>query len=292
MIAIDDAIKKFPKRSNDAHKGDFGHVLVIAGSAGYTGAAYLTSQAAIRTGSGLVTLAIGRSLYEIMATKLTEVMVKPFFETKDYSLSLLAEKELIIFSERCHTVAIGPGISQNKETQHLVRNLIAKLGKPIVLDADGITAFVGHLDILKSAKTKLILTPHPGEMSRLTGKDTAEVQNNRKDIALNFASEYNSVLVLKGHNTIVASPDGEYYVNQTGNAGMATGGVGDILTGMIASFVGQDLDPFTASTLGVHFHGLAGDFALKEKGLLSLVATDLLEKIPEALKTLGWYRPG
>lgn len=287
MITIDDAIKKFPKRNKDAHKGEFGHVLVIAGSAGYTGAAYLTSQAAIRTGSGLVTLAIGRSLYEVMATKLVEVMVKPFFETKDYSLSLLAEKELVSFSERCNAAAIGPGISQNKETQHLIRNLVAKLNKPIVLDADGINAFVGHLDILKSTEVKLILTPHPGEMSRLIGKDAAEIQKDRKDIALNFAGEYNNVLVLKGHNTIVASPDGEYYVNETGNVGMATGGVGDILTGMIASFIGQGLDPFTAAALGVYFHGLAGDSAVKEKGFLSLIATDLLEKIPEVLKTLA-----
>ncbi|MDP3789842.1 MAG: NAD(P)H-hydrate dehydratase [Candidatus Omnitrophota bacterium] len=287
MPAPDQFIAKFPKRAPDAHKGDFGHVLVIAGSSGYTGAAYLASQAAILSGSGLVTLAVGKSLYPIMATKLVEVMVKPFFETKDYSLSLLAEKDLLSFSERCNCLAIGPGISQNKETQHLVRNLITKLPKPIVLDADGINAFVGHLDMLGNAQGKLVLTPHPGELARLIEKDVGEVQRKRKDIALNFANEYNTVLVLKGYNTIVASPGGECYINETGNAGMATGGVGDILTGMIASFIGQGADAFTASILGAYFHGLAGDLAQKESGILSLIATDLLNKLPEALKKLA-----
>ena len=287
MITINDAIKKIPKRPADSHKGDFGHVLVMAGSAGYTGAAYLTSQAAIRTGSGLVTLAIGRSLYEIMATKLTEVMVRPFFETKDYSLSLMAEKDLISFSEKCDCVAIGPGISQNKETQNLVRSLIAKLNLPVVLDADGINSFLGHADILKNAKIPLVLTPHPGEMSRLTGQDIIEIQKNRKDVAIKFASEHNTVLVLKGYNTIVANPAGEFYINATGNPGMASGGMGDVLTGMIASFIGQGIEPFTASILGVYFHGLAGDIAAREKGILSLIATDLLYRLPEALKTLS-----
>ena len=287
MIAIDDVIKRFPRRLQDSHKGDLGHVLVMAGSSGYTGAAYLVSQAAMRSGSGLVTLAVGRNLYEIMAAKLTEVMVRPFFETKDYSLSLLAEKELISFSEKCNVAAIGPGISQNKETQALVRNLVTKLDKPVVLDADGINAFAGSPGLLKSAKKTPVLTPHAGELSRLTGKDPSDIQKNRKDIALGFAGEYNTVLVLKGHNTIVANPAGECYENNTGNAGMASAGMGDVLTGMIASFIGQGADIFSASILGVYFHGLAGDLACKEKGPLGLIATDLLEKIPEVLKALA-----
>lgn len=287
MVTISEVLARFPKRTPDSHKGDFGHVLVIAGSSGYTGAAYLTSQAAVLSGSGLVTLAAGKSLYLIMAVKLTEVMVRPFFETKDYSLSLLAEKDLINFSERCGSIAIGPGISQNKETLNLVRNLVTKLTKPIILDADGINAFVGHSETLKKAQGKLVLTPHTGEMARLIEKNIDEVKKNRNDIALKFANEYNVILVLKGHNTIVANPKGEFYINETGNAGMATGGVGDILTGIIASFVGQGLDAYTASILGVYFHGLAGDLAVKEKGVLSLIATDLLNKLPEVLKTLG-----
>ena len=287
MINIDDLIKNFPHRAADANKGDFGHTLVIAGSSGYTGAAYLTSQAALLSGSGLVTLATGRSLYGIMAEKLTEVMVRPFFETRDFSLSLLAEKDLMSFSLNCNCVAMGPGISQNKETQHLVRNLVTKLTKPIVLDADGINALAGHIDTLKNAKASVILTPHPGEMARITGKDKAGIQQNRKDVALGFAAEYNIVLVLKGHETIVANPAGEFYVNKTGNAGMASGGTGDVLTGIIAAFVAQGIAPFEASIMAVHFHGLAGDLAVKEKGILSLTASDVLNKLPEVLKILG-----
>lgn len=286
MVDIKDVVSKFPKRGADAHKGDFGHVLVIAGSAGYTGAAYLTSQAAVLSGSGLVTLAVGKGIYEIMASKLTEVMVRPYFETKDSSLSLLAEKDLIKFSEKCDVVAIGPGISQNKETQGLIKNMIGKLEKPVVLDADGINAVAGHPDLLKEARAGIVLTPHPGEFSRLTGKDITEIQKNRKDIALGFATLYNTVLVLKGHDTVVAGPKGELYINETGNSGMATGGTGDVLTGVIASFIGQGMDNFDAAVLGSYFHGLAGDLALKEKGALSLIATDILNKLPDVLKTL------
>ncbi len=284
---IDDAVKSFPKRSPDAHKGDLGHVLVIAGSFGYTGAAYLTAQAVALSGSGLVTLAVGRGILPILAVKLTEVMVCPFFETRDSSLSLLAEKDLIAFSQKCDVLAIGPGISQNKETQGLVRDLVSKVELPIVLDADGINACVGHTGIFKDAKSKLVLTPHEGEMARIIGLDVKDISQNRKDVALKFANEYNTVLVLKGHNTVVASPTGDLYENQTGNSGMATGGTGDILTGMIASFIGQGAEPFTAAVLGVYFHGLAGDMALRSKGTLGLIATDVLNKLPEVLKALG-----
>ncbi|MFA4981340.1 MAG: NAD(P)H-hydrate dehydratase [Candidatus Omnitrophota bacterium] len=287
MQQIKDALTKFPKRATDAHKGDFGHVLVMAGSCGYTGAAYLASQASALSGSGLVTLAIAKSLYGVLASKLTEVMVRPFIETKDGSLSLLAEKDLVGFAHKCNSIAIGPGLSQNKETQRLVRNLLEKLDKPVVLDADGINAFVGCLDALKNSKRPLVMTPHPGELARLIGKEAEEIQKDRKNIALSFANEYNTVLVLKGHNTVIAEPGGEYYVNETGNVGMASGGTGDVLTGIIASFIGQGLDPFTAAVLGVYFHGLAGDEAAKEKGQLSLLATDILNKLPEVLTVLG-----
>lgn len=287
MIKIEEVLAGFPKRAPDANKKDFGRVLILAGSCGYTGAAYLTSQAAMLSGSGLVTLAVGRSLYGIMAAKLTEAMVRPFFETRDYSLSLLAEKELINFGEECDCIAIGPGISQNKETQALIRNIVSKVNKPIVLDADGLNAFVKHVDLLKKTSVSMVLTPHPGEMARLIEKEVEEVQNNRKDIASSFAHQYNNVLVLKGRETIVARPDTECYINETGNVGMATGGTGDVLTGMIASFIGQGMAPFNAAMAGVYLHGLAGDIAAKEKGVLSLIATDILNKLPEVLKVLG-----
>lgn len=287
MISVQDLIKNFPKRPAGSHKGSFGHVLVVAGSAGYTGAAYLSSQATALTGSGLVTLAVGKSLYPVMAVKLTEVMVRPFFETKDYSLSLMAEKDLAALAEKCDAIVMGPGISRNKETQELVRNLLRRLDKPVVLDADGIHACAQSVESIKDARARLIITPHPGEMAALTGKTADEIALNRKDIALKYANEYNTVLVLKGHNTVVAAPGQEPYVNQTGNAGMATGGTGDVLAGMIAGFAAQGVDNFKAAVLGVYFHGLAGDMAMREKGPLSLLATDLLNKLPEALKVLG-----
>ncbi len=287
MTNIREVIKNFPKRRIDSHKSNFGHVLVVAGSSGYTGAAYLTSQAAMRSGSGLVTLAIGKSLYRILAKKLTEVMVKPFPETKEGSLGLKAEKGILRFARKCNSFAIGPGLSQNKETARLVRRLIAKLTGPVVLDADGINAFNGHAKDLNNACGDLILTPHTGELSRLTGKSAGEIRKNRKDIALEVAREYNIVLVLKGHQTVVAAPDGSVYINDTGNPGMASGGVGDVLTGVIVGFIAQGADGFNAAILGVYFHGLAGDMAAKNKGNLGLIATDLLDKLPRVLKILG-----
>jgi len=287
MIDIDEILKSFPRRRPDSHKGDFGHVFVIAGSAGYTGAAYLASQAAARSGAGLVTLAIPESLYSIMAAKLTEVMVRPAPETKERSLGPKAGKGLIDFARKCDSFAVGPGLSQNKETAKLVRRLAAEFRGPIVLDADGINAFLGHADELKDIKGPLVLTPHPGELSRLAGINAADIQRDRKEIALKVARRYNIVLVLKGHDTVVAGPGGKLYVNSTGNAGMASGGTGDILTGTIAAFLAQGAEAFAAAALGAYFHGKAGDMALKEKGPLGLIATDLLEKLPEALKALA-----
>ncbi len=287
MISIDEIKKTFPKRKADSHKGDFGHVLVVAGSAGYTGAAYLTSQAAIRSGSGLVTLAISESLHGILATKLTEAMVRPFPETKERSLSLKAREGLLEFAQKCDSFAIGPGLSQNRETGQLIRKLVAKINGPIVLDADGINAFCSHASELKKAGGALVLTPHPGELAKLTGKSVDEIRKNRKDIALGVAREYNIVLVLKGHQTVVAGPNGSLYINNTGNPGMASGGMGDILTGIIAAFLAQGVESFNAAVLGVYFHGLAGDLALKDKGLLGLIATDILDKLPEVLKVLA-----
>ncbi|MDD5436058.1 MAG: NAD(P)H-hydrate dehydratase [Candidatus Omnitrophica bacterium] len=287
MTSVKELMKAVPKRRADSNKGDFGHVFVIAGSAGYTGAAYLASQAAVRSGSGLATLAIPGSLYGVMAAKLTEVMVRPYSETKERSFSLGAEGDLLRFAKKCNSFVIGPGLSQNKETGRLVRRLVAKLERPVVLDADGINSFCDAAAELKKSGGSLVLTPHPGELSRLIGKSVKEIQRNRKDVALQVAREYNIVLVLKGHDTVVAGASGRVYINKTGNPGMASGGVGDILAGVIAAFVAQGVETFSAAALGTYFHGLAGDMALKEKGPLGLIATDLLEKLPEALKVLG-----
>ena len=279
-------ISKIPPRKQDTHKGDFGHVLVLAGSVGMTGAAYLASQAALLAGSGLVTCAIPKSLNDIMETKLTEVMTLPLPETPQRSFATAAEKNIVDFARKVNVTAIGPGISRHREAQELVCSLLEKLKTPIVLDADGIIAIAGHSDILKTRKAPTILTPHPGEMSHLTGKDVSVIQGSREKIASSFAKKYNVILVLKGRRTVVANPKGEVYVNKTGNSGMSSAGVGDVLTGMIASFVGQGINPYSAAVIGAYLHGLAGDLAAKEKGQFSLIASDLLNKLPQAIKDI------
>ena len=280
------------KRDKNTHKGDYGHVFVLAGSVGMTGAAYLTSQAALLSGSGLVTLGIPSSLNSIVARKLVEVMTRPLPETKAQTLSRKAFSEVKKFSKKIDVVAIGPGLSQNKETQALIRRVVSEIDKPMVIDADGINALAGHTNILRNTQYAIrntILTPHPGEMARLIGKTGAFARKNRKKVAKDFVKKYNVTLVLKGHHTVVAAPNKKLYINKTGNPGMASGGVGDVLTGIIASFLGQGLSAFDAARIGVYVHGLAGDMAAKETGQSSLTATALLNKLPEVLRKQEAY---
>jgi len=281
-----DIRKLLPNRRPDTHKGDYGHVFVIAGSAGMTGAAALASTGALLSGSGLVTLGIPKSLNPIMEAKLTEVMTKPLPETDDQTLSEGAFSKIIKFAEKVNCVAIGPGLSRNSSTEKLVKELVVSLDKPMVLDADGINALEGNARILSSAKAPIVVTPHPGEMARLVSLSREAIVKAKEKVAKNFASKYNVVCVLKGHRTVVAGPKGKTYVNLTGNPGMASGGAGDVLIGMIASFIGQGIKPFDAARLGVFLHGLAGDLAAKEKGEASLIASDILEKLPEAIKKM------
>ncbi|MDP2942720.1 MAG: NAD(P)H-hydrate dehydratase [Candidatus Omnitrophota bacterium] len=282
-----DIRKLLPKRRPDTHKGDYGHVFVIAGSVGMTGAATLTSMGALLSGSGLVTLGIPKSLNPILEVKLTEVMTKPLPETDDQTLSEGAFSKILKFAEKANCVAIGPGLSRNFSTEKLVKELVVSLDKPMVLDADGINALEGEASILNSAKAPIVITPHPGEMARLVSLSRDAIVKVKEKVAKNFANKYNVVCVLKGHRTVVADPKGKIYVNLTGNPGMASGGVGDVLTGMIASFIGQGIKPFDAARLGVFLHGLAGDLAAREKGEVSLIASDLLNKLPEAIKLLA-----
>ena len=282
-----DIRKLLPRRRPDTHKGDYGHVFVIAGSVGMTGAATLTSMGALLSGSGLVTLGIPKSLNPILEVKLTEVMTKPLPETDDQTLSEGAFSKILKFTEKANCVAIGPGLSRNFSTEKLVKELIVSLDKPMVLDADGINALEGGAPILSSAKAPIVITPHPGEMARLVSLSREAIVKAKEKVAKNFANKYNVVCVLKGHRTVVADPKGKVYVNLTGNPGMASGGVGDVLTGMIASFIGQGIKPFDAARLGVFLHGLAGDLAAKEKGEVSLIASDILNKLPQAIKVIS-----
>src|SRR3989338_2340985 len=272
------------KRSRDSHKGDFGHVFILAGSRGLTGAAALCSNAALRSGAGLVTLGIPASLNSIMSRKLTEVMTISLAETKEGTLSLKAEGDILKKIKTSDVVVLGPGLSQYPETQKLINRLILKIGKPMVMDADALNAISKNTGALKKIKSRFAVTPHPGEMSRLINKSMEYVKNNRLIVAKKFSHDYNAVVVLKGAGTVVAAPDGKYYINTTGNPGMATAGSGDVLTGIIAGLLGQRLNMFNAARLGVYIHGLAGDLAAEDKGEIGLIAGDILEKIPYAIR--------
>lgn len=275
------------KRKKDSHKGDFGHLFVLAGSAGMTGAAILLCRAALRAGAGLVTLGVPKSLIEVFEKQLVEVMTLPLAETKSQALNEKAYKKISNFLKRVDCLAMGPGLSVDPSTQKLIRKVIRQCRLPLVIDAEAINALVGHLNILHKAHsaqhTAHILTPHPGEMARLINKPVSYIQQNRKKVATKLAKDLKVTVTLKGHNTIVAD-SGNYYVNKTGNPGMASAGMGDCLTGIVAAFLAQGLDGFSAAKFGAYIHGLAGDLAAKEQGELGLIASDLIEKIPAAIK--------
>jgi NAD(P)H-hydrate epimerase len=271
------------KRERHSHKGDFGHVFILAGSRGLTGAAALCANACLRSGAGLATLGIPASLNIAMESKLTEVMTYPLAETRYGSLSLKSKKNILETANASDVVIMGPGISRNKETQRLIKELISGIGKNMVLDADALNAIAGDVSILKKARHGCIVTPHPGEMGQLIDKGVGYVQKNRLGVVKKFANQYNAVVVLKGSGTVVAEKN-RYYINKTGNPGMATAGSGDVLTGVIAGFLAQGLGLFEAAKLAVYVHGVAGDLAAKEKGEVSLIASDILERIPEAIK--------
>lgn len=273
-----------PQRAANAHKGDAGKVLIIAGSRSYAGAAALCTVGALRVGAGLVTLGIPKSLHAPMVEKLTESMFLVLPETKAGCLSLSAFPQVLSAIEKSDAVAIGPGLSQENQTQALVRELLPKIVKPLVIDADGLNALAQDMPLLRRRELPAVLTPHPGEMARLIRLSAADVEKDRERIASEFAKKYRVVLVLKGHATVVAHYDGQIYINETGNPGMASGGLGDVLTGVIVGLLGQGLEWFDAARLGVYLHGLAADLASKERGEIGLIASDVAVTIPLAIR--------
>lgn len=274
-----------PKRHDNMHKGDCGKVLVIAGSLGLVGAACLTSRAAMRSGSGLVTLALPECILASAAAQLYEVMTMPL---PCHDGHILASSKTIIADklEGCDVCAIGPGLSVCEDTFEIVSSVLSG-DTPCVIDADGLNVLSFDTNILKNKVCKTVITPHPGEMARLMNCSIEEVENNREKTALEFAKEYDTVVVLKGHATVVAAPNGELHINPTGNSGMASGGMGDVLTGVIASFIGQGVEPFDAAILGTFLHGLSGDIAAEEIGKFGLLASDVIDKLPYAIKGLA-----
>ncbi len=275
-----------PPRPRDGHKGTFGHVFIIAGSRGFTGAAKLAGLGAARAGCGLVTLGIPRTLADAVATATMELMTLPLPSTRAESVSREAAAPAVRFAQDKAAVALGPGLSQQPATRDFVRKFIAACAPPIVIDADGLNALAGQVDGISSVLKPPILTPHPGEMARLCACSTAEVQKDRAGTAARFARRYRCVVALKGLRTIIAGPDGDVYVNPTGNSGMGTGGTGDILTGILGGLLAQGLSPLDAAQLGVYLHGLAGDLAAADKTERGMIAGDLLDRIPAAWRIL------
>ncbi|MBQ3573972.1 MAG: NAD(P)H-hydrate dehydratase [Clostridia bacterium] len=274
-----------PKRHDNMHKGDCGKVLVVAGSTGLVGAACLTSRAAMRSGSGLVTLALPECILTSAAAQLCEVMTMPL-PCHDGHISGNAKTIITDRLREFDVCAIGPGIRACRDTFEIVSSVLS-CTVPCVIDADGLNALSSDTSVLKNKNCKTVITPHPGEMARLMGCSIEDVENNREKAALDFASEYDTVVVLKGHKTVVAAPNGELHINPTGNDGMASGGMGDVLTGIIASFIGQGTEPFGAAILGTFLHGLSGDIAADEIGKFGLLASDVIDKLPYVIKNLA-----
>lgn len=273
-----------PPRPFGSHKGNFGHLLVLAGSIGKTGAAAMTSEAALRAGAGLVTLGIAASLNDILEVKLTEAMTLPLPEAAGArALGQAAWAPILDFLDQKCTVALGPGLGTHPETRDLVGRLVHDLPQPMVIDADGVNNLAADTDCLTGAAGPRILTPHPGEMARLLGLTTPEVQARRLDLARETAAKFGVTLVLKGAQTMVAAPDGRVSINSTGNPALASGGTGDVLTGLIGGFLTQGLTPWDAARLGVYLHGLAADFWVSRHGPWGLIAGDLLTIFPQLL---------
>ncbi len=271
----------------DIHKGNRGHLLILAGSTGKTGAAALTALGALRAGAGLVTLGVPENLNTILEAKLTEAMTEPLPATEDGSLSVEAEGRIKALMEGKTAVALGPGLSTNDETVTLVRRLVENCDLPMVIDADGLNALSGALSVLNKSCDRTILTPHPGEMARLTGLKSANLQADRVGAALEFVERHKCFLVLKGARTLIADPAGSLYINPTGNPALSSGGSGDVLTGLIGGFLARGWTPDKAALAGVYMHGMAADFLAEDMGQCGIMASELLDVLPGLKENLA-----
>jgi NAD(P)H-hydrate epimerase len=286
LLERSDVAPHFPRRARDAHKGTYGHLLVVAGSLGKTGAAALAARAARRGGAGRVTVATASSQQPIVATLVLEAMTAAVPETPARSVGAKAVPLLQELAAARDAVALGPGLGLDEETQAVARTLMETLAQPLVIDADGLTALAGHLDVLATARGPRCLTPHPGEMARLLGASVSDVERDRIGCARAFAVAHRVHLVLKGHRSVVAAPDGRVFVNPTGNPGMASGGTGDVLTGLAGAFLARALEAGAALAAAVFLHGRAGDVAAARVGEESLVASDVIDALPAAFAEL------
>ncbi|WP_293840094.1 NAD(P)H-hydrate dehydratase [uncultured Phascolarctobacterium sp.] len=268
-----------PLRKANAHKGDAGRVVICAGSPGYTGAAALASYAAVKAGAGLVSLYTPLSSRDVLAIKLTEVMVHGLLERMPGILGGGAASDVASNAEAADVLAIGPGLGTSESTQETVRTILQKITTPVVIDADALTALAGHTEILAAMQAQKVLTPHPGEMARLTGLEIAEIEADRINVAKKYAEEWQAIVVLKGAPTVIGCPNGTVYVNSTGNSSLATGGSGDVLTGIIAGLAAQEISLQEAAICGVYLHGLAAELTGIDIGL---AAGELAALLPQA----------
>jgi len=276
-------VPPLPERAADSHKGDYGRVLVVSGSRSMPGAAALAGSGAVRAGAGLVTVAVPECIAPIVAGHNPCYMVEPLPETDDGTLALASKVRILSLMDANDVLVMGPGLGRDEDTIELVLWLILMVNKPMVLDADAINSLQEDVSLLQALSHTVVLTPHPGELGRLARLPAKEVVERRLELAVEFARRDNLYLALKGHRTIVT--DGRrVYFNETGNPGMASGGVGDVLAGVIGGLVAQGIEPFDAIQIGVYVHGLAGDLALEDTGPESLCALDVLDYLPAAFK--------
>jgi NAD(P)H-hydrate epimerase len=286
LLEAADVRGALPRRPMGAHKGTYGHLLVVAGSVGRTGAAVLACLGALRSGTGLVTCATPASQQPVVAALAPEPMTEPLPETPARTLSGKAVERIAELLARMDAVALGPGIGLDPETQGAVRTLVRDVARPMVVDADALTALTGSLALCREAAGPRVLTPHPGEAARLLGCGITEVQRDRLASARRLASESGAVVALKGARTVVANPDGHAVLNPTGNPGMATGGTGDVLTGIAGGLLAQGVAPHEALAAAVYLHGLAGDLAAAVRGEAGLVAGDVADAVPAAIRRI------
>ncbi|WP_449077011.1 NAD(P)H-hydrate dehydratase [Ruminococcus sp.] len=269
-------------RPDDSNKGTLGSLLCICGSYGMAGAAIMAGKAALRCGIGLLKIAVPKSIYPVCATNILESVYYPLDETSNGVISSKNTDFLLEMCEKSSAVVIGCGLSVCDDTKNLVQSVITNCEKPLVIDADALNCICNKPEILKNLKAPAIITPHPGEMARLLHSTPKTVNSNRENTAIDFAKKFGVVTVLKGAGTIIASPDGEVYINHTGNSGMATGGSGDVLSGIIGSLLAQGAAPINAAAAGVFLHGTIGDLAAEKLGKISMLPTDMIDMIPTA----------
>ncbi|TDI12196.1 MAG: NAD(P)H-hydrate dehydratase [Acidobacteria bacterium] len=287
LLEEDVVRRMLPTRARDSHKGDFGHVLVVAGSRSKPGAAALAALGCLRAGAGLVTVATGRNAQPMVHAHCAEAMVEPLPETEGGTLSRTVLTPILKMLDGVDAVVLGPGLGTATDVTQVIRKLVQKVELPMVLDADGLNAFASKPDMLTGDDTRpRILTPHPGEFARLLGVETKQVLRERLELTRRFAHDHHCFVVLKGYRTLVVTPSGRSYVNTTGNPGMATAGSGDVLSGIIGALVAQSSDVLPGILAAVYLHGLAGDRAAAHRGVQGLMASDILEHLPETMHHL------